>query len=62
MCEDFALNFGDKNWLLHQRFHFSSGNFFTKNNMTIVVLPPYISLMIKLEVRHFDAIEVIEAE
>jgi hypothetical protein len=46
-------------FFFHQRF-------FTKNNITVVPDPPYFSLFprlkIKLKDRHFDTIEVIEAE
>jgi hypothetical protein len=73
MCEDFVPNFGDKrqNWLLHHdntpsHTFFFTREFFTKNNMAIVLHPPYFSLfpqlMIKLKGRHFDTTEVIEAE
>jgi hypothetical protein len=47
----------------HLLFHLE---FFTKNNMTVVPHPPYSSLFprlkIKMKDRHFDTIEVIEAE
>jgi hypothetical protein len=60
-----------KNWLLHHdnapsHTLFSTKEFLTKNNMTIVPYPPYLSLfprlIIELKGRHFDTIEVIEAE
>jgi hypothetical protein len=71
MCEDFAPNFSDKgtgccitttNCLT---LPFSSWIFFTKNNMTVspthrpILFP---RLKIKLKCRHFDKIEVTEAE
>jgi hypothetical protein len=39
MCEDFAPNFGDKNWMLHHdnapsRTSLFTREFFTKNNTT----------------------------
>jgi hypothetical protein len=66
----FAPNFGDK------RTHtsFFAREFLTKHNMTVIRHPPYSpdlaplslfsvsQLKIKLKVRHFDTIEVIEAE
>jgi hypothetical protein len=46
--------------------HLSPGNLFTKNNMSVVPNPPYFSLFprlkVKLKGRHFDKIELIEAE
>jgi hypothetical protein len=60
-----------KNWLLHldntpSHTSFFTRAFWTKNNMTIVPHPPHFSLFprlkIKLKCRHFDAIEVMEAE
>jgi hypothetical protein len=58
-----------KNWLLHYNApsdtSFWPGNFFTKNNMTVIPHPPYLSVSLienKTERRHFDTIEVIEAE
>jgi hypothetical protein len=47
MCEDFAPNFGDMNWLSHDNATsrtFSQGDFFTKNNTTVVTHPAYSSL------------------
>jgi hypothetical protein len=49
MCEDFTLNFGDKRtgcciMTTHcLTLHFLPGNFFTKNNMTVIPHPPYLS-------------------
>jgi hypothetical protein len=60
-----------KNWLLHHdntpsRISVFIGEFFTKNNMTVVPHRPYFSLFpplkIKLKGRHFDRIEAIDAE
>jgi hypothetical protein len=60
-----------KNWLLH---HYNAPahtflfirEFFTKNKMTAIPHPPYFSLFprlkIKLKGRHFDTIELMEAE
>jgi hypothetical protein len=70
MCEDFAQSFGSKELavasLQRTVSHFSSeGNFLTKNNITVVALPPYftqLQLKIKLKGRHFDIIMVVEAE
>jgi hypothetical protein len=48
MCEDFAPElWQQKNWTLHHEntslmLPFSPGNFFTKNNMTVVPHPPYL--------------------
>jgi histone-lysine N-methyltransferase SETMAR len=62
------------NWLLHHNNTLSHTSFLTKNNMTVVLHPPYSSdlvpcdfslfpqLKIKLKGRHFDTIERIEAE
>jgi hypothetical protein len=45
---------------------FFTKEFFTKNNMTLVPLPTYVSLFfrlkIKLKVRHFETNGVIEAK
>jgi hypothetical protein len=71
MCEDFALNFGDKkNWLLHHNNALSHTCFFareflTKSNMTFGPTHPtflFPQLKMKLKGRHFDTIEVINAE
>jgi hypothetical protein len=73
MCEDFVQDFYDKRigcCYITTRHRlilpFSPGNFFTKDNMTVVPHQPYVSpfsrLKIKLKGRHFDTIEVIEAE
>jgi hypothetical protein len=49
-CEDFALNFFDKrtNCCITTTHHltlpFSPGNYFTKNNMTVVSHPPCLSV------------------
>jgi hypothetical protein len=60
-----------KNWLLHHsdapsHTSFFAREFFTKNNKTVVPHPPYFSLFLRLKIklkrRHFDTIEVIEAE
>jgi hypothetical protein len=61
-----------KNWLLHHdsapsHISFFTREFFSKNNMTVDHRPPYFfplfpRLDIKLKGRHFDTIEVIEAE
>jgi hypothetical protein len=69
MCEDFASNSGDKkNWLLYQdnappdTSFFTREFFFTKNNMTVVLHPHYVSLLPRvnatLKGRHFDTIEI----
>jgi hypothetical protein len=69
MCEEFTLKFGDKELAVvpqHTISHFSHHEIFDQNNMTVVTHPPYFSafpqLKIKLKGRHFDTIEVIEAE
>jgi hypothetical protein len=45
---------------------FFTREFYNKNNMTVVAHPPYFSLFprlkIKLKGRHFDRIEVMEAD
>jgi transposase len=43
MCEDFALNFGDKELALTSQQHtsFSIREFLTKDNMSVVPRPPY---------------------
>jgi hypothetical protein len=45
---------------------FFTREFLTKNNMTVVTYPPYFSLFLrlkeKLEGRHFETVEVLEAE
>jgi hypothetical protein len=59
-----------KNWLLHHEntpsyTSFFTREFFTKNNMTVIPNPPCLSVSPiedKTEIRHFDTIEVIEAE
>jgi hypothetical protein len=60
-----------KNWLLH---HYNAPShtscftkeFLTKNNMTFVRHPIYISLFLQLKIKlkgcHFDTIEVTEAD
>jgi NAD-dependent dihydropyrimidine dehydrogenase PreA subunit len=51
ICEDFALNFGDKRTgccftTAHPfTLTFSPKNFFTKNNMTVISHPAYFSLL-----------------
>jgi hypothetical protein len=68
MCEDFALNCGDKRigcCITTTHFvtlPFSPGNFFTKNNMTVVTHQPYFSLFPQLKGRRFETIEVTEAK
>jgi hypothetical protein len=72
MCEDFAPNFDDKitgcciTTTHRLTLPFSPGNFVTKNSMTVIPNPPCFSLFprfkIKLRGRHFDTIEVTEAE
>jgi hypothetical protein len=78
MCEDFTLNFGNKDWLLHHdtaQSHTSSftREFLTKNNITVVPCPPsspdlapcdfsVSPLKMKLRGCHFDTVEMIEAE
>jgi hypothetical protein len=42
----------------HLTLSFSLGNFFIKNNMTVIPHPPYFSL----KHCYFDVIEVIKAE
>jgi hypothetical protein len=72
MCKDFAPNFGNKRTgccitTTHRlTLSFSPGNFFIKNNTTVIPHLPYFSLFpllkIKLKDRHIDTIEVIETE
>jgi hypothetical protein len=80
MCEDFAPNFSDKRTsccitTTHRlTLPFSQGNFFTKDNMTVVSHSPYklymghwdFSLFPQLEIKlkdcHVDTTEVIESE
>jgi hypothetical protein len=72
MCEDFSANFGDKkNWLLHHDnapSHIFTREFFFLQKTRWLPLPthPYFSLFpqlkIKVKGRHFDTIEVMEAE
>jgi hypothetical protein len=59
------------NWLFHHYIaplhtSFSTREFLTKNNTTLVPHSPYFSLFprfkIKLKGRHFDTIDVIETE
>jgi hypothetical protein len=47
-----------------QRFLFHQGIFDKKNNMTVVLHPPYFSLFPRLKKKclHFDPTEVMEAE
>jgi hypothetical protein len=71
ICEDSAPNFGDNrtgccittSTVSHFQF---TREFLTQNNVTVLPHPPYFSLFsrlkIKLKGRHFDTIEVIEAE
>jgi hypothetical protein len=60
-----------KNWQLHRdnvssHISFFTRKFLTNNNMTVVPHPHYLSLLPRLKIkligRHFDTIEVIEAE
>jgi hypothetical protein len=60
-----------KNWPFHHdnapsHISFFNREFFTKSNMTLVLHTPYFSLFprlkIKLKGRHFDTVELIEAE
>jgi hypothetical protein len=60
-----------KNWLLHHdnapsHAFFFTRDFFKNSNMTVVPQPRYFSffprLKVKLQGRHFDAFELIEAE
>jgi hypothetical protein len=74
MCEGFAPNFGDKRVgccccikTTHRlTIAFFTRECFTKNNMTTVPHPPYVSqfprLKTKLKGRHFDTTEETEAE
>jgi hypothetical protein len=71
MCEDFAPNFGDKDWLLHHDNAHSYASFFTMNFFTkiniIVVLHPTLLFSVfpiehKLRNCRFDTIEVIGTE
>jgi hypothetical protein len=71
MYEHFAMNFDHKRTGCctttghHLTLTFSSGNFFTKNNITVILTHPtflFPQLMIGLKCRHFDTTEVIEAE
>jgi hypothetical protein len=71
MCEDFVPNFGDKRTgccvkTTHRITLYFPRGFLAKNNMAVSPRPPYFSLFaalkIKLRDRHFDTIEVMEAE
>jgi hypothetical protein len=71
MCEDFAPNFGDKKLAVGPRQHTISQflyirEFLTENNTIFVPNPSYFPLFfrlkIKLKIRHFETIEMIEAE
>jgi hypothetical protein len=57
-------NFGDKRNGCCITFH--HGIFFTKNNITVIPNPPFLSLFLRLKIklkgRHFDTTEVTEAE
>jgi hypothetical protein len=65
MCEDFALNFGDKELAVTTRqrtvlrFLFHQGIFDRKQQDYFSLFP---RLKIKLKGHHFDTVEVIEAE
>jgi hypothetical protein len=50
MCEDFASNFGDKR---------TGHCIMTAHHLTLSFSPPYFS---QLKSRHYDIVEVIEAE
>jgi hypothetical protein len=68
----FAPNFGDKRTgvcittMCRLTLPFSPGNFFTKNNLTVIPHPSCFSffpqLKVRLRGRHFHTFEVIEAE
>jgi hypothetical protein len=72
MCEDFAPNFGDKNWLLHQDDAPSHTSTFTREFWPKAtwllspapIHPPFLFPRFKTnqKSRHFDTIEVIESE
>jgi hypothetical protein len=71
ICEDFAPNFGDKkNRLLQQdnaqsHTSFFARTFLSKTNMTVVPIHRavlFFRMKIQLKGRHFDTIQVIEAE
>jgi hypothetical protein len=75
MCEDLVTNFGYKRTgCCITTTHCLTLAFLPKNNMTVILHPPYspdlapydfylfLLLKIKLKGRHFDTIEVIEAE
>jgi hypothetical protein len=72
MYESSTSNFGDKRTgcciMTTHRFILPSSpwNFFTQNNITLVPNPPYFTLfpILKTEQkgRHFDTIEMMEAE
>jgi hypothetical protein len=71
MYEDFNPNFGNEGTgccitTTHHLTLFLPGNFFTRNNMTIVphshFFSPFPQLKIQLKGGHFDTIEVMEAK
>jgi hypothetical protein len=71
MCASFAPKFGDKRTGCCMTITLShtsvlTREFFTKNNMTVIHHPPYLSLFpllkIKLKGLHFDTIKVVETE
>jgi hypothetical protein len=72
MCEDFAPNFGDRNWLLRHdntpsHASFLTWEFFTKKQHDCHAPPStyfclFRQLKMKLKGCHFDTFEVIEAD
>jgi hypothetical protein len=66
MCEDFAPNFGDKRTGITTAhcftLPFSLGNFFIKNDTTVVSRPPYSSDLVPCDFSVFHHFEVIEAD
>jgi hypothetical protein len=71
MCEGFAPKFGDRNMYVASRqraasHFFTTRKFLPKSNATIVPYSLHLSLFPRLEIklkgRHFDTIEVMEAE
>jgi hypothetical protein len=70
MCEDYAPNFGHKRSgccfaTTYSLTHFTRDSF-TKRNVTDALHPPYFTLLPRLKInlksRHFNTIEVMEAE
>jgi hypothetical protein len=67
MFEDFTPNFGNKRTgCCITTTHNLTKQFLTKNNMTVLLHPPYFSLFHRLKTKlkglYFDTVEVIEAE